>query len=220
MLKELKQRLILAAQAAEKADLCKQKSGNFSLFDPESQVVLVTPSGLARSDLSIEQICVLDLNGQVLAWDGVHRPSSEVLMHIAIYQKRPDITAIVHTHSRYATAFAVLNKPIPAILYESFVLGQSTSIPVAPYARPGTQALAQSVAATLQNADCCLLQSHGAIATGADMDEALLRAQYMEELAELYYLALTINQGHEPKTLPQEELQQWAYPSEIRVPEV
>ena len=98
------------------------------------------------------------------------------------------------------------------------MLGQSTSIPVAPYARPGTQALAQSVAATLQNADCCLLQSHGAIATGADMDEALLRAQYMEELAELYYLALTINQGREPKSLAREELQHWAYPSEIKFP--
>lgn len=219
MLDELKKSLVDAAKEAERTDLCKHKSGNFSVFDPESQVVIVTPSGVARSELRENQLCVLNLDAQVLAWNGINKPSSEVLMHIAIYKKRPDIGAIVHTHSRYATAFAILNKSIPPILYESFVLGQSPRIPVAPYARPGTSALARSVSSTLQDADCCLLESHGAIALGANLEEALLRANYVEELSELYYLTLSINQGREPKTLAQEELQKWAYPTDIKFPE-
>lgn len=219
MLDELKERVVYAAKEAERTDLCKHKSGNFSAYDPKAQVVIVTPSGVVRSELRSDQLCVLDLDANVLAWNGVNKPSSEVLMHIAIYKNRPDVGAIVHTHSRYATAFAILNKPIPPIIYESFVLGQSPTIPVAPYARPGTRDLAQSVSATLREADCCLLESHGAIAIGADMEEALLRANYVEELSELYYLTLTINQGCEPKILAQEELQKWAYPTDIKFPE-
>lgn len=215
MTDELKKSVLLAAQEAERMDLCKHKSGNFSARDPESGSVTITPSGVARSALQCDQLCTLDLDARVLEWDGVHKPSSEVLMHLEIYRRRPDVHAVAHTHSRFATAFAILNKTIPPILYECSFLGRSPSIRVAPYARPGTTELARAVSETLLDADCCLMQSHGAIAVGASMEEAFLRAQYMEEMAELYYLTLSVRPGQEPPVLDEGELRKWTYPQEI-----
>ena len=141
-------------------------------------------------------------------------------MHLKIYQTRPDVRAIAHTHSQFATTFAVLEKPIPAVVYEIANLNCSKArIPVAPYGRPGTPALADSVVDSVKEADVLLLQGHGSVAVDEDnIDEAYLKVCYIEELAELYYHALTANGGQEPKSFPVEELQKWEYPKEIKFP--
>ena len=216
MLLTLKEQLIRVAREAERCGMCKHKSGNFSILEPETGRVLVTPSGVAREALTPEHICVMDLEAHVVEWDGVHKPSSETLMHLYIYKERPEVRAIVHTHARYSTAFAALNKPIPPIVYEFAYIGKCTTVPVAPYGRPGTADLAEKVAKTVRHADCCLMQSHGAIAVGGDIDDAFLKAQYIEEVAELYHIMLTATGGKEPVPLAEEELEKWAYPSEIK----
>lgn len=215
MLEDLKQQVVQTAKKADALGMCKHKSGNFSIFDPASGCVVLSPSGIAREVLCAQQVCVLDLDANVIEWDGAAKPSSEALMHLAIYRARPDARAVVHTHARYCTAFAVLNRPIPPIVYECSYLGRSATVPVAPYGRPGTADLAQKAAAVLQNADCCLLQSHGAVALGENMGAAFLRACYLEEAAELYYLTLSAGGFQEPPALPPEELKKWAYPAEI-----
>ena len=141
-------------------------------------------------------------------------------MHLQIYKTRPDVNAICHTHSMYATTFAVLNKPIPAVVYEIANLGVTKSrIPVAPYGRPGTTDLSDSVIEPVQEADVFLLQGHGAVAVSqGDIYDAYLRAAYIEELAQLYYNALCAGQGEEPYFFPPEELQKWEYPSQIKFP--
>ena len=129
-----------------------------------------------------------------------------------------DLMSIVHTHSKYATVFAALNRPIPPFVNEMMALNNADQcIPVAPYGRTATPALAHNVAATMKNADCILMQAHGAVAADAQsIDNAYLKACYIEEMAEVYHHILTITGGKEPPLLPMEEFSQWAYPEEIR----
>lgn len=216
MLESLKEQVVTIAKEADRQGMCKHKSGNFSILDPDSGYVVISPSGVAREILTVEHVCVLDLDANVIERKTEAKPSSEALMHLSIYRERKDVRAIVHTHARYSTAFAVLNKPVPSLVYECSYLGKNGMIPVSPYGRPGTPELAKNVAETLRDADCCLMESHGAIAVGKDLDDAFLKAQYVEEISEIYFLALVANNYREPHLLPLEELQKWAYPKEIK----
>lgn len=216
MLEDLKKQVVKVAKEADRIGMCKHKSGNFSIFDPVTGYVVVTSSGVAREVLTVEHICVLDLNANVIEWNKKNKPSSETLMHLSIYQRRKDVRAVVHTHARFSTAFAVLNKSIPPIVYEFSYIGKCSTVPVAPYGRPGTADLAQKVAITLESTDCCLMESHGAIAVGNDIEDAFIKAQYIEEIAELYYITLAVRNGQEPPTLSKDELAKWAYPNEIK----
>ena len=182
--------------------------------DKETGYVCITPSGVDRELLKPEDIAVVDMNLNVIEGG---RPSSETMMHIETYKARPDVFGIAHTHSKMATAFAVLAKPIPAVIYElaGFKLDHAM-IPVAPYGRPGTPELAQRVAEKTAVSDMVLMEKHGAIAVGKTLDDAYLAVQYIEEVAQIYYDALVINQGKEPDVFAEEELNSWKYPSQIQ----
>lgn len=220
MLENLKLRVMNVAKQAQREGMCKHKSGNFSARDEETGLVVITPTSVDREDLVVPDMVVMDLDANVVENQTGLRPTSESLMHLKIYQTRPDVRAIAHTHSQFATTFAVLEKPIPAVVYEIANLNCSKArIPVAPYGRPGTPALADSVVDSVKEADVLLLQGHGSVAVDEDnIDEAYLKVCYIEELAELYYHALTANGGQEPKSFPVEELQKWEYPKEIKFP--
>ena len=220
MLEEIKKSVLEVARQAQHEGLCKHKSGNFSVHDPETGYVVVTPSGIDRDVLKVDDMVVMDMEGNVVENKTGTKPSSEVLVHIAIYKKRPAVRAVAHTHSKYATVFAVLNKPIPPFVYEAMYLGcKDHTIPVAPYGRPGTQALAENVSETLKDSNACMMQAHGAIACDEkSIENAYLTACYMEELAEMYHHILSCNGWKEPESLPMEELQGWAYPKEIKFP--
>lgn len=220
MLESIKKDVCEIAKRAQHSGLCKHKSGNFSVRDEESGLVVITPTGLDRDLMSPRDIVVMNMDAEVVENLSGLRPTSEALMHLAIYSSRSDARAIVHTHSPFATSFAVLNKPIPAIVYEVANMGLTKGrVPVAPYARPGTPQLAENVNAAAQEADCILLEKHGTVAIDSvSLYEAFLKAAYIEELAELYHHALTANQGREPEFFAQEELQKWEYPKEITFP--
>ncbi|WP_103063600.1 class II aldolase/adducin family protein [Actinomyces qiguomingii] len=220
MLESLKKELCEIAKRAQHDGLCKHKSGNFSIRDAETGFLVVSPTSLDRDLLTPRDVVVMNLDAHVVENESGLRPTSEVLMHLEIYKERPEAVAIVHTHSAYATSFALLNKPIPAIVYEVANLGLSRArIPVAPYGRPGTPELAASVRQAVREADCVLLEKHGAVAVDSrNLYEAYLKAAYIEELAQLYHQALTANGGVEPESFATEELQKWAYPAEITFP--
>ena len=206
MLEELKEQVMEVAKTAQRDGLCRHKSGNFSARDLESGLVVITPTGVDREKMVLQDMVVMNMDAEVVESVNGLKPTSEAMMHLAIYRTRKDVTAIVHTHSKFATVFAVLNKPIPALVYEMFHLGNADEIiPVAPYARPGTMALAESVIEPVKHHDAFLLQAHGDVT----VDET--------EIAELYEHALLLNQGKEPEVLPAEELQKWGYPAEIHL---
>jgi len=204
MLQNLKIKLIKMAKDAEKYNLCKEKTGNFSIRDESSGYIIITPSKIKRENLKEEHICVVDLNGnEIEVMDGI-RPSSELLLHLEIYKARKDIRAIMHIHSIYATTFAVANKAIPPITYDSANYGGY--IYVANYKKTKTIELVKDVIEQLNKSDACLLEKDGAIVVSKDIDDVLLKARYVEEVAEVYYRTLTLNQFKEPERLTREEL--------------
>jgi L-fuculose-phosphate aldolase len=204
MLEELKLRLISTAVAAEKSGLCKQKSGNFSMIDRDKGLIVISPSALDRNDLTVDDIPVLSLSGEIAEAGGRAKVSSEYPMHIKAYETRPDIASVIHTHSRYATVFAVRGEPIKPVVFEAFFYGVRTA--VAAYGRPGTERLAESVAGPLREADVCLLKHHGVLVVGGAIEETLLKARYAEDVARLYYLSLCLG-GGALEAIPEEEFE-------------
>ena len=213
MLEQIKEDVRRCALEADHAGLCRHRSGNFSIRDAASGHICITPTGMDREEMTADDIVVIDMDGRAVESLNDRKPTSELMMHTAIYRSRSDVLAVAHTHSRAATAFAVMNKPIPAIVYELSILGcREGYVPVAPYGRPGTRAAAENVLAPLTISDVALMQAHGVVAVAGSLKEALLKASYVEELADISHRCLTVL-GHEPDTISADELAKWKYPT-------
>jgi L-fuculose-phosphate aldolase len=160
-------------------------SGNVSARTPEGDV-LVTPSGVDYEVLGPEDVVLVDAEGGVL--EGSLEPSSETPMHTGIYRARPEVGAVVHTHSIYATTLACLGWPIPPVHYMLTTLSEDGRVPLAPYTTYGTEELAAYASDALgESRNACLLQNHGTITVGNSPEEAFSRTVVLEEMAELYY---------------------------------
>lgn len=159
-------------------------SGNLSVFDGE--VLAITPTGAPYETMTPADIVLMTPGGEVL---GAGRPSSEWRLHAALCRARPEVRAVVHTHSPYATASAVNRRPIPVVLIEMvpFLGGE---VRVAPFALPGTEAVGTGAAAALEGRGACLLANHGAVAVGDTLETAHLRAVYLEDAAKICALAM------------------------------
>jgi L-fuculose-phosphate aldolase len=204
MLEDLKSKVIRVAVAAEQSGLCKHKSGNFSIIDRERGLIVISPSALDRNTMDIDDILVISVTGEIIEAGKRAKVSTEYPLHIKAYETRGDISSVIHTHSPYATAFAIRGEPIQPVVFEAFFYGVRTA--VAKYGRPGTKYLAESVAEPLQGADVCLLKSHGVLIVGGDIEETLLKAQYVEDVAKLYHLSICLGNG-EPDVIPDEEFE-------------
>lgn len=162
---------------------------------------LVTPSGVAAEHLSADRMVKLDYSGTVV---GAGEPSSEWRFHRDILQARAQTGAVVHTHSRYATALACQQLDVPAFHYMIAAAG-GDSIRCAPYALFGTQELSDCALQALAGRQACLLGHHGMIAVGADLAGALALAQQVESLCEQYWSVLQLGT---PKLLSAAQMQQ------------
>jgi L-fuculose-phosphate aldolase len=188
-----------AGRELERAGLVEGTSGNLSARDPASGTIAITPSAVEYR--RIHPADVLLVGGDGSLEEAPHLPSSELSMHLAVYRGRPDVGAVVHTHSPWATAWAVLGREIPAVHYVIASIGDA--VRVAPYATFGTEALARNVVAALGADNAVLLASHGVLAVGADLRAALENAVRVEFLAEVWWKA---SQVGVPVVLPPEEL--------------
>lgn len=183
---DLRQRMVEAARLAEMLQLNRGTSGNIGVRLARS--FLVTPSGVAPGDLSAADMVALDFSGKVL---GKGTPSSEWRLHRDLFVARPDAGAVVHTHSRYATALACLRRDIPAFHYMIAAAG-GDSIRCSGYALFGTQALSGLALLALEDRRACLLGNHGLLALGADLTAAMGLAVEVESLCEQYWAALQV----------------------------
>jgi L-fuculose-phosphate aldolase len=139
--------------------------------------------------MTADDVVIVEADGSQS--EGRHRPSSELHLHVAVFATRPDVRAIVHTHSPFATTFGAARREIPAVHYVIALLvapGRDT-VRLAPYATFGTKDLARNVAATLGEDNAVLIANHGAIAVGGSLASALGRAERVEELAMLAWRA-------------------------------
>lgn len=183
---ELRGLLVAVMQEMDASGLNSGTAGNASVRLGER--FLVTPSGIPADRLTPDTIVNLDRNG---AYEGEIRPTSEWRMHVGLLAGRPDINAVVHCHSRFATTLACANKPIPPLHYMTAVSG-GFEISLAPYALFGSEELAQSVITTLDGRRACLMANHGQIALGRTPEEALMIAREVEVQASYYYGTLAI----------------------------
>lgn len=162
-------------------------SGNLSVYDRERDLMVITPTSVPYENMAPEDMAVLRLDGEVL--EGKYRPSSEWRMHAAVYENKPGVSALIHTHSPYATAFAVNNRSIPVILIEMVVF-LGGDVPLAGYATPGTRGVGGEAVKALGDRGGCLLANHGVLAVGESLEQAHLRAVYIEDAAKIYSIAL------------------------------
>lgn len=167
--------------------LVKANWGNLSVRVPKG--FIISPSGMNYEDLTIDDIVTINLEGKVV--DGKRKPSSELPLHLEIYKKFKAVHAIVHTHSIYASAFAVCREEIPAII-EDMVQIAGGNIKTAPYALPGTQELADNVIKNLEVRNACLLANHGLIGIGRTIEEAYKVCLIVEKSAQIFYLSRTM----------------------------
>jgi L-ribulose-5-phosphate 4-epimerase len=168
-------------------------SGNVSARDPETGLVVIKPSGLKFRDLRPENMVVVDIDGNVV--EGEHKPSSDTASHCYIYRQRPDVNGVVHTHSRYATAFAALGRSIPCVL-TAIADEFGGDIPCGGFALIGGEEIGQVVVDTLANSHspAALLQNHGVFTVGPNAEGAVKAAVMVEDNAAIVWTALQLGQ--------------------------
>src|SRR3984893_10193722 len=183
----LREAVVAACRELGRNELTYGRSGNVSVRSDERRF-LVTPTGAAFDSLKSDDTVLMDIDGR---WFGRYPPSSEWRFHRDIFMSRHEVGAIVHTHSRNATALACTGRGIPAFHYMVAAAGGS-DIRCAPYFTFGTQELSEAAITALNGRKACLLANHGCIAVGADLPSAVALAGEVENLATQYRIALSL----------------------------
>ena len=187
----LRNEVLQAALSLRKFGLVWMAGGTVCARDPESGLIAVTPSGMDYTDLKPEDIPLVDIDMNVIA--GAFRPSVATNLWTAMMKARPEINAIVHTHSPYATAFSVIDQPIP-IITETQADWFGQPVQVARYAHIEDDHFLTAPVEALGDGFGVLLGQHGPITVGATLHEALERAVTLEEAAKTYFVAKVIGQ--------------------------
>jgi L-fuculose-phosphate aldolase len=185
---DMRQAAVAAIRKLDALGMNRGSTGNLSLRQDEG--MLITPTGMGADDLRPEHMVWRGWDGTLV---GDWQPSSEWHFHQAIYRARPDLHAIVHTHSTHAAALACLRRPLPAFHYMVAVAG-GHDVPLVPYHLFGTETLSQGVATAFADRDACLMANHGLVAAGATLERAIKVAQEVESLCEVYLKALAVGE--------------------------
>jgi len=176
--------------------------GNVSARDPGTGLVAIKPSGVRYDELDAESMVVVDLDGTVV--EGTHKPSSDTASHLYIYRRRPDVNGVVHTHSRHATAFAAVGRPIPVYLTaQADEFGGE--IPCAGFAPIGDEGIGRLVVEGIGRSPAILLRNHGVFTVGPSATAAVKAAVMTEDVAATVWLALQLGQ---PDVLPDDVVDQ------------
>lgn len=186
----VREHLLEVVRRLDALGLNRGTSGNASVR--EGKGFLITPSGRPVATMTPHDLVWMDFDGQA---QGALAPSSEWRFHRDILKNRPEIGAVIHTHSPFATTLACLHREIPPFHYMIAVAGGDT-IRCAPYALFGTQALSDVAVQALEDRYACLLANHGMIALGRDLDHALAVAIEVESLCEQYWRVLQVGEPH------------------------
>jgi L-ribulose-5-phosphate 4-epimerase len=200
LLEQVRQELVVLHRLLVTYGLVVWTGGNASARDPESGLVAIKPSGVSYEDLTPEAMVVVDLEGNVV--EGGHKPSSDTNSHLYIYRNRPDVNGVVHTHSRYATAFAAVGRPIPVYLTaQADEFGGE--IPCAGFSLIGDESIGRLVVDGIGRSPAVLLKNHGVFALGRTVRAAVKAAVMTEDVAATAFLALQLGT---PDEIPTEDV--------------
>lgn len=188
---EILEELVVASHLVYNNGLTPGKSGNLScrFYEEEVSKVAITKSNISKGMIGIDDIIIVDIEGNILEGEG--KPSSEIFLHLGIYKKRREINAVVHTHSPHATGFSMSGKELKRL--EGFGPIINPYIPSVKYSRPGSRGLANDTAETMLNEDAVILKNHGVVTAGINLGEAVLLAEFIEDIAKTQYIAHVLN---------------------------
>jgi L-ribulose-5-phosphate 4-epimerase len=186
-----------------RAGLVTMHAGNASGIDRKRGLVLIKPSGMDYDRLRPVDMVVTDLEGRKMK--GKWKPSVDLPHHLYLYKHCPEMGGVIHTHSNYATAFALLGRPIP--VYLTAIADEfGAEVPCMPYVDNLGDHIGETILKHMGKAPAVLLGQHGAFAWGPTPREALKAAVMLEDIAKTCFLALLLG---EPKPLPPEEVKKW-----------
>ena len=200
---ELKKELWKYAKKIYQRGWVSGSAGNLSLRVPGEDRFIVTPTSIPYEIIEPEQMVVINSKGEMIL-EQDYGPSIETLMHLAIYKARPEVGAIIHTHSVYCSALAVLKKPLPPVI-EELAIYTGGEVEVAEYAPSGSEELAENVVKALGEKSAVILANHGNLCVGRDLLKAFNLCALVERCAQIYLEALSSGEKIHP--LPESALQ-------------
>lgn len=205
MLEKIKEELVALHQELPKNDLVRWTGGNVSARDPNTNLVVIKASGIRFEEMRPQHMVVMNLDGELV--EGDYKPSSDVYSHIYIYNHRPDVFGVVHTHSRYATAFAAVGQSIPCVLT---AMGDEFGgpIPCGGFALIGDEAIGKVVVESIGKSPAVLLKNHGVFTIGKNAEAAVKAAVMTEDVAATVWLAKQLG---EPDIIPQDQVDKLHY---------
>jgi L-ribulose-5-phosphate 4-epimerase len=187
LLEELRKTVCAQNKALVDNGLVFWTSGNVSARDPETNYVVIKPSGVLFDQLTPEKMVVVDLHGNVV--DGDLKPSVDTASHLYVYRQRDDINGIVHTHSPYATSFAITGEPLHIYTTTSAAVFGGT-IPVSDFAVIGEEEIGKEIVEKIGKSEAILIRSHGVFTIGKTSEKALKNAVILEETAQSVHYAM------------------------------
>jgi L-ribulose-5-phosphate 4-epimerase len=189
MLDALKEELLQLNLELPRNNLVAWTGGNVSARDPKTGLVVIKPSGIRYEMLKSSDIVVMDLEGRIV--DGALKPSSDAASHLYIYRNRPDVGGIVHTHSRFATAFAAAGRSIPCVL-TAIADEFGGPIPCGGFALIGGEDIGKIVVESIGKSPAVLLKNHGVFTIGKTALEAVKAAVMTEDIAATVWMAFQL----------------------------
>ncbi len=199
----MKEEVLKTAKDMLRKGLVEGTAGNISARMPDGSIC-ITPSSVDYEAMTLEDICVIDVDGEQL--EGERGASSEKLLHTAIYKAFDDVQSVIHSHPVYATMFAIARKPIPPCIDE-FSIYVGGEVPVTEYAQSGTQNVGDNAVAVLANRGAALLANHGMVAVGPSPAKVLHITALVERSAKIVWGATALGEIHQ---LPEKVNQDFA----------
>ncbi|MDD4569809.1 MAG: L-fuculose-phosphate aldolase [Tepidanaerobacteraceae bacterium] len=180
-------------------NLTTGSGGNISIFNRKEGLIAISPSGLDYFETKLEDVVIVNLDGEVV--EGNLKPSSELGMHLILYKNRKDANAIVHTHSKFATAISCMGWDLKPVHYLIGFAGYD--VKCAKYATYGSMELAENALEAIGDRNAVLLGNHGLIALGTDIGRAFSTAEHLEFVSEIYCITKALG---EPNLLSQSQM--------------
>lgn len=200
MLEKERSEIVYYGRKMSEAGLCPGTNGNISIYNAEYELIAISPSGINCSEMEPDDIVLMNLYNEVVEAKTGYRASSELKLHTHFYKSRPDLRAILHTHSIFCTTFSCMNMPIKAI-HHGLLFSNVPEIPCAPYKISGSILYEETLDACGKG-NAVLLGNHGAVCCGTNIKEAFNLAINIEFVAEIYWRTLCIGT---PNILSQQE---------------
>lgn len=198
---DLRRELVRFSKWLSRLGFMPGTAGNLSVrLDDER--LLVTPTGMSKLLLKVSDMVIVDLQGRLLS--GSRNVTSEINMHLAVYEMRRDISAVIHSHPPIATGFACAGRSLDEVLCQEAVMTLGT-VPLANYATTGTDEVASSLGPFLREHEAILMANHGAVTFGHDLLEAFLRMETLEHLAHIELVAYQLGS---PTPLSENQIEQ------------